>query len=120
MKKILTLSFLSLLYFCYPCFADTRSSAMALEWWLKDQGKVKGSTVCTKDASEGSNRCVITDWKVPGVPKPTEALIVQIIDYYDSFLIINKITDGTRKTEVMTKFGLTDDDVEVLKKLLKD
>ena len=57
---------------------------------------------------------------MPGVPKPTDAQIEQIIDNYDAFLSIKKITDGTRKTEVMTKFGLTDDDVEVLKKLLKD
>lgn len=109
-----------ILYFlsCYNAYADTRPSAQALEWWLRKQGKFDNVTVRTEEIEEGTNRFKITAWEVPGIKKPTDQEVEQIIDEFESSKTLKASKMNTDKQTILQKLGLTEDEFKTLKELL--
>ena len=60
--------------------AADKPSAIALEWWLRTQGKFDGAIVCTKEIN---GKFEIIEWKVLGVSQPTNAEVEKIIKDYE-------------------------------------
>ena len=55
--------------------------AIALEQWLKAQGKFSGAKICTKQNKFGKYE--ITKWEVPGIAQPSYSEIEQIVSAFE-------------------------------------
>lgn len=116
MRAIIPIIFLLLT--TISAMADTRPCAIAIEWWLTNQGKFQGSSISTKESPEGSNRFIITQWNVPGVNQPTDKEIEQIIEDYNVY-INQKLSDDSSKASILkSKLNLNDADIKTLKGIL--
>ena len=75
---------ITILFTSIYAYADTssRPSALALEWWLKGQGKFEDARVRTI-YDDKKNEYKITKWKVQGVAKPKKSELDTIIDNYE-------------------------------------
>lgn len=84
----------------------------ALEWWLKSQDKLEGSSVCTKGN-------VLTKWEVDGVDQPDNDEIASIVSQYDASLVISVSDKATKEDELKLKLKIDDNDIATLKEMLK-
>ena len=103
MKKIILT--ICMLLFCSIIYAQTFPVSLpsAIEWWLRGQGKIDVASVTTLQIS-GTDTCEITKWKVPGVPKPTEQQMNQIIaNYTAQYVPEETIEERIKKLEKKTK-----------------
>jgi hypothetical protein len=94
----------------------SKSCAIALEWWLRKQGKFDGAKVATREIPEeynpgqfrGTGVYEITRWEVPGVPQPTPEETNNIIDEYESAKPVAAALKETEKSVILSKLGITE------------
>lgn len=62
----------------------TKPCAVALEWWLRGQGKFAGANIQTR--SDDGAVYAITHWDANGVPQPTDDEVMDIVEQYEATL----------------------------------
>ena len=86
MHKLTVVLMTMLLVLSPSVFAGTsRPSAQALSWYLEAQGKLSGASIRTRQLPNGTFE--IFEWRVTGVPQPTDTEVNIIIDNYKASLI---------------------------------
>ena len=60
-----------------------RPIALALEWWLGEQDKFNDAKISTKYNTK-IQKYELTKWDVPGVDRPTDPEIEQIVTDYEA------------------------------------
>ena len=117
MKKLVFM-ILILVLFSGISYASDKPIAEAVETWLRAQNKFDGAKVST--SLDANGKYVITSWDVPGVAKPTEQDLQQIISQTDQDKASEKTSRKNRKKAVLQKMGLTKNDLKALVELIED
>ena len=117
MKKLVFI-ILILVLFSGVSYASSKPIAEALETWLRAQNKFDGAKVRT--SLDANGEYIITAWDVPGVAKPTEQEIQQIVSQADQDKASEKTSRKNRKKAVLQKMGLTKNDLKALIEMIED
>lgn len=83
---------------------------VALEWWLRDQGKFKNGAVATRGGE-------ITDWNAD-IPQPTDQELLQIVSDFESHLVERSRGEKLEEDVVLQKLRLSDAELLALKRRL--
>lgn|SRR3990167_3765634 len=116
MKRIIALIVVGSFIFSFNCEASTkRPSALAIEWWLREQDKFEGVKINTKQLPDG--KYDVTNWEVIGIQKPTDVELEVIINDYEQYL---KDKDKSQKEKVirvktkLKELGILQDDLDAI------
>lgn len=90
-----------------------KSCAIALEWYLRKNGKFEGSKISTKQVDkddQGNLLFDITEWEVEGMKKPTATAVNKIIADYENSTAPAESVFNTDKmiTSLSEKFSAED------------
>ena len=101
MKKVILM--ITIICFCSTAFASTKNCAPALEWWVRNQGKIDGAKISTQQI-KGTDQYEITKWEVNGIVKPTDEQVNQIIqDYELQYVPVKPIEERVADLETRVK-----------------
>ena len=89
------------------------STALAIEWKLKQLGKFEGAKINTYEN-------VLTNWDVKDFARPDDSTIEIWKAEYQTYLANEKIARKNRKKAVLSKLGLTKQDALSLLEFIQD
>lgn len=114
--KIITILSLTFLI-CSNAMAREVSLAEVLEW---KYGPVASTEqVDPNDLTSQFPKMKITEWR-SGTPQPDEEQIAKDMQEYQDYLVLTASLEGEKREAIVQKFNLTDDDIETLKRVMRE